>query len=150
MYRISGSINIKYDGVVLRGEGQGESPSNSTIIYGTGNTPHQRTLVYVGDRQNSNTWKKQIGKKNNIEDYYLPAGSKTITLASVDNFNIGDQIVITHPCTEAWLESIEYGVGMSGANPWEVTDRYNIVYNRYITSVNSANNTITIDAPVFF
>jgi hypothetical protein len=150
LYNISGSIHIKYDGVVLRGEGQGESPSNSTIIYGKGNLPHQRTLVYVGDRQNQNNWKKQIGKKINIEDDYLPAGSKTLVLASIENFNVGDQIVITHPCSKAWLESVEYGVGMSGAAPWEVSDRYNIVYNRYIRAIDKAKNSITIDAPLFY
>jgi len=150
MYRISGTIFIKYDGVVLRGEGQGDSPANSTIIYGTGNTPHQRTLVYVGDKKNTNNWKNAVGKKNNIENDYLPAGSKTITLASVDNLKVGDQIVLTHPCTDAWLKSIDYGVGESGAIPWEVNYRLDIVYNRYITSINSATKTITIDAPVFY
>lgn len=150
MYRVSGSIHLKYDGIVLRGEGQGDSPSNSTILFGTGNTPHQRTLVFVGDRQNNNNWKKPIGKRINIENDYLPAGSKNITLSSVDNFNVGDQIVITHPCTVAWLNAIEGGVGESRAEPWEVSERYNIVYNRYIKAVDKVNNSITIDAPLFY
>lgn len=150
LYKISGSIHLKYDGVVLRGEGQGDAPHNSTILLGIGNTPHQRTLVIVGDRQKQNNWRKPEGKRVNISNDYLPAGAKTITLETVAGFAVGQQIAIVHPATEAWLKSIDYGVGESRANPWEVTDRYNILYNRYITAIDTKNNTITVDAPIFY
>jgi hypothetical protein len=150
LYRVSGSIHLKYSGVVLRGEGQGDNPSNSTIIYGTGNTPHQRTLFFAGNRQSPNNWKEVTGSRLNIEDDYLPAGSKTIKLSSVQSLKAGDQIIIVHPATQKWLDVIEGGVGESGANPWEASNRYNIVYNRYITTVDAPKRTITIDAPLFY
>jgi len=150
LYRFSGSIELKYDGVVLRGEGQGDSPATSTILFGTGNTPNQRTLVIAGNRKSPNNWKSAIGAKVNIEDEYLPAGAKTVKLKSVDGFAPGDQVVLVHPATTAWLESIEGGVGQSGAEPWPASDRYTIVYNRYITSIDKKNKTIAIDAPLFY
>jgi hypothetical protein len=149
-YSISGSIDIPYDGVVLRGEGQGDSPATSTIIFGTDNTPHQRTLVVAGNRKSPNSWRNAVGPKINIADDYLPAGAKTVKLKTVDGFAPGDQVVLVHPATPAWIESIEFGVGQSGANPWEASGKYDIVYNRYITVVDKATNSIVLDAPVFY
>jgi hypothetical protein len=150
LYKVSGSIHLKYSGVVLRGEGQGDNPATSTIIFGTGNTPHQRTLVFAGNRQSSNNWRTAIGSRVNIEDDYLPAGSNTFKISSVDAFKTGDQIILTHPATQKWIDAIGGGVGESRADPWEVSDRYNIVYNRYITAVNPTNKTVTLDAPLFY
>lgn len=149
-YPITGTIEIPYDGVVLRGEGQGDSPANSTILYGTGNTPHQRTLVIAGNRKSSNNWRSAVGSRVNIEDDYLPTGSNTIKLSAVEAFKAGDQIIMVHPATQKWIDAIDGGVGESGADPWVASDRYNIVYNRYITAVNPLNKTITIDAPLFY
>jgi hypothetical protein len=148
-YNISGSLYLSYDGVTLRGAGQGDSPENSTIIYATGDTPSQRTVLYVGNPKNTNKWTAG-GKKVNVTDDFLPAGSKTIHLASTREFEKGDQIVVLHKATEEWLKAIGYGVGESGATPWELSSRFDIPYNRYVADVNHEDNSITLDAPIYY
>ena len=51
-YAIAGTLYVRFDGVVLRGEGEGDNPLTSTILYATGNIPAQRDvdLLWAGVR----------------------------------------------------------------------------------------------------
>lgn len=150
LYNIAGSIYLQHHGVILRGEGQGDSPVNSTILMATGNIPHQRTFIQVGYKGTANQWNNKLSSNVNIVDDYVPSGSDKITLSSVQLFSIGDQIVIQHDDTQNWLNAIEGGVGDSGAPPWTLNDNVYIVYNRYIRNIDRNTNTITLDAPVYY
>lgn len=157
-YEVNGTIRINESGIVLRGEGQGADPKTSTIIYGKGNVPHQRTIIIAGgisaNATQGSKWKEQIsGTKTDIISDTIFVGDKVFEVQDASKYSIGDNIIIYHPCTDGWLKSINYGGAHSGESgsdaedvPWKV-DAWPIVFNRYIKSING--NAITIDAPVF-
>lgn len=150
LYSISGSVYLSYSGLVLRGEGDGADPVNSTILFSTDSTKAKRTLLYVGNQEKPNKWQNCNNKQYEIAADYVPVGAKSIKLYSVEGLKPGDQIIIQHDDTELWLNALEGGVGESGADPWTLDDDLHINYNRYIVSVDSVHNTIGLDAPVFY
>ena len=152
-YEVRGTIKVSASGIVLRGEGEGENPDSNTIIYGKGNSPSKRTILIAGGGSSSK-WADQVsGTKTNIISDIILVGEKSFYVEDASSYSVGDNIIIYHPCTDAWLESIDYGGTRSddpGAEeediPWEVGSQP-IVYNRFITDI--VGNTITIDAPVY-
>lgn len=153
LYEVNGTIKINTSGIVFRGEGQGENPDSNTVIYGKGNSPNKRTIIVAGGGS-STKWKDQVsGTKTNIISDTVLVGGKIFEVENTSSYSVGDNIIIYHPCTEEWLESIDYGGTRSsdpGAEPadvpWEVGSQP-IVFNRYITNIDG--NNITIDVPVF-
>jgi len=150
LYPVSGILNVDKAGVVIRGEGEGSSPSNSTIMLATGNTPEKRTLIYLGNRTSPNDWSSKLTSNLPVQDEYLPAGTNQVRLSSSNLLSVGDQVVLRHDMTQAWLDAIEGGVGASGAAPWTLSDNHFIPYNRYITAIDRTTHTITLDAPLFY
>lgn len=148
-YPVSGSINLNKDGVIIRGEGNGNDPSTSTIFLATGTS--KRNFLVVGNNSNPNNWTTKLTPDINITDEILNAGDDTIMLETVDGLAVGDQIVVFHPKTQAWLDAIEKGVSGT-ANPWTMLSSFDldIMYNRYITEINPETKKITIDAPVYY
>jgi hypothetical protein len=150
LYRVSGILYVNKAGVIIRGEGEGSSSTNSTIILATGNTPEKRTLIYLGNRTTPNEWSSKLTSNLPVQDEYIPAGANKVRLSSSVLLNIGDQVVIRHDMTQAWLDAIEGGVGASGAAPWTLSDNHFIPYNRYITAIDRTTHTITLDAPLYY
>jgi hypothetical protein len=145
VYNVWGSIYVKYSGIVLRGAGNGEDSTVNTIIYGRGDSTHQRNLIIAGGDKSS-LWKDSVsGTKTNITTQFVPTGSRIFEVASASKYAVGDNIIIYHPCTDAWLQAVNYG-GTHDTILWQVGEEP-IVYNRRITAING--NQITIDAPVF-
>ena len=145
MYNVWGIITIKYSGVVLRGVGNGTDSTLNTIIYGRGDSTHQRNLIIAGGYKSS-LWKDSVsGTKTNITTQFVPVGSRIFDLESTSKYAVGDNIIIYHPCTDAWLQAINYG-GTHDTILWNV-DEEPIVYNRRIMAINGTQ--ITIDAPVY-
>jgi hypothetical protein len=147
-YQVNGTVKLNVEGVVLRGSGDGTNPDSSTIIYGKGNSPAQRTILIAGGGS-STSWKDQVsGTKVNITSDSVFIGSREFTVSSASAFSVGDNIIIYHPCTDAWLAAINYGgVHSTDSGAAWAAGTQPIVYNRYITKI--TGNTITIDAPVF-
>ncbi|MFC2084547.1 T9SS type A sorting domain-containing protein [Bacteroidota bacterium] len=154
IYEIHGTLEIKNSGVVLRGVGDGDNPDSNTIIYGKSNSPSKRTIMVVGGGSNTE-WEDQVsGTKTNILSDTILVGENTFDVENASRFSIGDNIIVYHPCTQEWLETIDFGGTHSedpGAEPgvdlpWSV-DSQPIVYNRYITDIDS--NKITVDVPFF-
>lgn len=150
LYPVSGILYVNKAGVVIRGEGEGASSANSTIILATGNTPEKRTLIYLGNRTSPNEWSTKLTSNLLVQDDYLPAGTNQVRLSYSNLLSIGDQVVIRHDMTQAWIDAIEGGVGASGAAPWTLSDNHFIPYNRYITAIDRATHTITLDAPLYY
>ncbi len=146
-YEIAGSLKILYSGVVLRGEGSGEDPTTSTIIYGTGTT--RRRLIDMNGTKDGQ-WSTSITNKTNITDDRVVAGSKSFHVANASAYSVGDQIAIRHPSTQAWLDAVDGGVGPVVVAEWTTADALEIVYNRYVTDVDYNTNEITVEAPVFY
>ncbi len=153
-YDVSGILRIDASGVVLRGVGDGSDTTSNTVIYATGNLPYQRTVLNAGGGEVA-LWgyNLQFPQVDIITDT-VRAGDRRFQVADPGSFNVGDNIIIVHPCTEDWLTSIDYGGTHSGEGAWEpgvdlpwAVDSTPIYYNRKIIAIDG--NTITIDAPVF-
>lgn len=156
-YRILGTLNVKYNGVVLRGEGQGADVSSNTVIFALKNeiAMRQRDVVLMGNK--SQIWgKTQVsGTKTNIINDLVPVGATVFNVENSISYKVGDHIIIYHPCTQAWVEAVDRG-GVPYPDPSAPTDpderwklnQLPIVYDRYIMAING--NQITIDAPVFY
>jgi len=155
-YNISGTVYLKYDGVVLRGVGQGADSTTSTILYAIGNLPEKRDVVVLGNPTKFVAGIKQIsGSKRYITDEKVEVGSNSFHVDNADIYRVGDRIIIYHPCTQTWVDAVDKG-GVLFPDPlapndpderWAV-NQLPIVYNRYVTAVEG--NKISIDAPVFY
>ncbi|MCB0265257.1 MAG: T9SS type A sorting domain-containing protein [Calditrichaeota bacterium] len=153
IYQIRFNLRINADGVVLRGVGDGDDPASNTILHATGNIPGKRDVIIAGGAS-STLWRDSVSATTrNITTDTVFVGDRVFEVSDASPYAVGDNIVIVHPCTEAWLAAIDYGGTHSGEPgsepediPWEV-DSQPIVFNRYITAING--NKITIDAPVF-
>jgi len=153
-YEIKGKIMLKYSGVVLRGVGNGDDPETNTILWATGNSPAERTVIIAGGGSTSR-WRDAVsGTQTDITSDTVFVGEREFEVADASAYEIGDNIIIYHPCTDAWLSTIEYGGTHSGEGdaepgvdiPWEVGSQP-LVFNRYITNIEG--NQITVDAPLF-
>ncbi|MCL1943626.1 MAG: hypothetical protein FWF54_08810 [Candidatus Azobacteroides sp.] len=152
IYDIYGTLYVKHDGIVLRGKGDDYDPTQNTIIRARGNTPKQRDVIVLGN-DSVNHWEMiKTGSKQNIITPKVNPGDFTFEVEDVRPYQVGDQIMIYHPCTDKWLKSIDYG-GVPAPFSGEEDERWTenllpIIYNRYITQIDG--NQITIDAPVFY
>lgn len=148
-YDIAGSLLIGFSGVVLRGSGQGEDPATNTVLNGLGVSPSQRRLITVGGGS-STDWNGAVsGTQTDIVSPYLPVGSRTVEVADASNFAVGDNVIVFHRSTEEWLASINFGdVANDEAGPWR-TGEIDLRYNRNVTAVNTDENKVTLDAPIF-
>ncbi len=147
-YEVTGTVYVKYDGIVIRGEG---NETTGTVIRATGDTPHQRDVIVIGNTS-QNKWNSGITGKQNITNDVVPVGAMSFTIVNASSYKTGDLIGIYHPCTAQWLQAVNYG-GVPAPGTGEEDERWTvdqlpILYHRYITAV--SGNTITIDAPVFY
>lgn len=153
-YEVRGTVRVNFDGVVLRGVGDGADPAGNTIIWATGNVPAARTVIRVGHDQPEGgyeLWKTEVpGTRADITTSLVTVGSRTFNISATDTpLVVGDNVILMHPCTQAWLDAIDGG-GTGEDPPWSVGEQP-ILYNRFITDITarSAGSRITIDAPVF-
>ena len=144
-YRVNGVLTISADGVVLRGSGDGADAASNTIIVGVGNTPSERTLITVGTGNKPGFKPEVAGTRKDIISPYVPAGSRTFEVTDASVFNIGDNIIIKHPSTAAWLDKVENG-GVATDNPWNPGE-IDLVFNRHI--INIVGNKIQVATPIY-
>ena len=144
-YSVSGVLIINSSGVVLRGSGDGEAASSNTIIKGVGNIPDERTLIRIGTNNKSGFGGQVAGTRQDIISPYIPTGSRTIEVADASVYNVGDNIIIKHPSTAAWIEAVDNG-GVGTDAPWE-PNTINLVFNRHITSIEG--NKIQVATPFY-
>ena len=138
-YEVAGTIKLQFDGVIIRGAGDGDDPATNTIIKATGDTPHQRTVLLAGGGGSTKWSDEFFGSRQDIISDTILVGEKSFEVADASFYNVGDNVIIYHPCTEQWLEAIDYGGTHSedaGAEPedvpWEVGSQP-LVFNRNIT-----------------
>ncbi|MCB9082576.1 MAG: T9SS type A sorting domain-containing protein [Lewinellaceae bacterium] len=147
IYDVSGTVTIRESGVVLRGSGNGEDPLTNTIIRGIGNTPNQRDLLRIGNGSGAN-WETAVpGSYALITNTWLPAGSRSVQVNNPDKFKIGDPVVVFQASTQEWLASINFG-STHGDDPW-APGEIDLFYYRTIVAIDSQENKITLDAPIF-
>lgn len=142
-YHVSGTITIRASGVALRGSGDGSDPATNTILRAVGNTPAGRDVIRVG---RGGTWDGvAAGTGTAIMSETVPVGSTAVRLAATRSLRPGMSVVITHPCSAAWLAAVHGGDTM-GAPPWQVGS-VPIQYLRTITAV--AGSAVTLNAPLY-
>ena len=144
-YSVSGELIINSSGVVLRGSGDGEDATSNTIIIGAGNIPDERTLIRIGTNNKSGFGGQVAGTRQDIISPYIPTGSRTIEVADASVYNVGDNIIIKHPSTAAWIAAVDNG-GVATDAPWE-PNTINLVFNRHITSIEG--NKIQVATPIY-
>ena len=147
IYEIHGTLQITESGVVLRGVGAGDNPENSTILTGVGNLPAERNIIEAGGLGLADWTAQATGTLSPITSSFIPVGSRTIKIGSPELYNSGDEVIIFHPSTDAWLASINYGATVGDA-PW-TPNQIDIFYKRTLTNVNLANGKATLDIPIY-
>jgi len=145
-YEVSGQLFIRESGMVLRGTGQEVDPAENTVIVGVGNVPALRNLIVVANIGNPSWANAVSGTRSVVTSPFVPAGSRSLQVATAELYREGDNVIITHPSTNEWLASIGFGATSTDA-PWVAGD-LDIFYNRYITDVNIPESKITLDAPI--
>jgi hypothetical protein len=153
-YEVFGTINIKFEGVVLKGVGHGIIKESNTIIVAKGNSPEQRSVVVLGGGKLT-AWKNEVANSRSfIISDSIKVGEYSFEVDNPNLYNIGDNIIIYHPCTQEWLEAIDLGGTHSDDSnaeqgvdvPWQINS-HPIVFNRNIKNIEG--NVITIDVPVY-
>ncbi|HUH33127.1 MAG TPA: hypothetical protein VLZ28_04185, partial [Daejeonella sp.] len=132
IYQVEGSLSIRANGVVLRGEGNGVT---NTVLIATKKAQHNLIVV-----QGSGSGFGEVsGSRVSVTSPYVATGSKTFEVAA-HTFNVGDNVVIQRTPNEAWIDVLnmrQYG--------WTAAT-YRTTFERRITAVNG--NTISIDIPI--
>ncbi len=146
-YYVSKTLHVR-DGVVLRGEGDGED--GTVLIYGPA-----KIGISVGGKMEVASEapaaeEKPAVVRSVITDDYVPTGSMTVTVQDPSKFKVGDFVDVQKTANQAWIDVL--GMGNIAAtrrkkNPksWK-PKQYRMVTFRYITAVNG--NKLTLNAPL--
>lgn len=144
-YQLDQPLKIRAGGVVLRGEGSGES--GATVLRAT---MHKKcTLISVGGEANDR--KEEKGTRKQITDERVPAGAKTITVESAGNFKVGDPVMVVRNTNDKWVHEVGMDEipGRPGAEErtkmWKAGPRE--AYDRTIAAIKG--NQITLDVPLY-
>jgi hypothetical protein len=156
-YRMAMPLRIQASGVVLRGEGMGDT---GTILVGTGTgrppAPPgaaagpgggpgggfgggQATLVQIAGASGISITDQS---KQLITDEYVPVGARSFRVVSAQGFKPGETVIVRRISNEDWIAAI----GMNGETPQTRWKPFNVDFDRVVTEVQG--NTITIDAPI--
>jgi hypothetical protein len=151
IYEVKTIVSMERSGVVLRGSGRSDDPAVGTILRSTSGLPTDHELgvgspLWVGGKNGD--WTTRVpNSTTTVVSPFVEAGSRRLKLRSAANFKVGDNIIIKHRCSEAWLAAIDHG-GVNLDPPWEPIEDLAIVYNRYITAIED-DDVIVVCAPVF-
>jgi hypothetical protein len=148
-YKMATPVNIQASGVVLRGEGMGDT---GTILIGTGTgrTPAPAGAAPGGRGGGQPTLVRIAGAalaiidetKQIVADDYVPVGSRTIKMESARGFKLGDTVIVRRIGNQDWVDAM----GMNGQTPASRWRPFNVDWDRVVVDVQG--NTITIDAPI--
>ena len=150
-YNVDGTLNLIYDGVILRGEGNCFSDNDSTVLYGRNAAEKAKRLILMGNSSAHNWGNGKGDAQVNIVTQKVMPGDYSFQVEDASTYQAGDLICIKYPITTAWLEAVWYG-GNTKRNTdesmkWKIKD-IDMSYHRYVTKVEG--NMIEVDAPVFY
>jgi len=147
IYEIAGTIRIPVSGIVLLGVGnQGESRGN-TVLKAVGNTPEQRNVVIMG-HPNSKSWKSVLPQFTvAITNEFLPMSSRSIQVADLDFFRVGQTVIVRMFSTQKWLDSVNGG-DTATDEPWKVGE-IDLYYKRQIIAIDTLEQKLVLDVPIY-
>lgn len=150
-YRMAMPVTISASGVVLRGEGMGDT---GTILIGTG-TGRPATPAPTGGPGGGGGMRPTLvqiagaappalneASKRAVADERVPVGARRFRVASAKAFRRGDTVIVRRIGNQAWIDEL----GMNSDTPGGRWQPFNIEWDRVITDVQG--DTITIDAPI--
>jgi hypothetical protein len=140
-YRLATPLRIQAGGVVLRGEGMGDT---GTVLVATGTGPAiggggQSTLVLIGGA--SGIAAKDDSRRA-VADEYVPVGARSFRVASAAGVRPGQTVIVRRMGNQAWIDA----VGMNGETPASRWRPFNVEWDRVVVDVQGT--TITVDAPL--
>jgi hypothetical protein len=147
-YRMAAPLRIQTGGVVLRGEGMGDT---GTILIGTGTGRTgaggpggpggggQGSLVVIGGASGVTTREET---RQTVTDDYVPVGARTFRVTSAQAFKPGDAVIVRRIGNQDWIDA----VGMNGETPASRWRPFNVDWDRVVVDVRQ--NSITVDAPI--
>jgi hypothetical protein len=145
-YRIATPLRIQASGVVLRGEGMGDT---GTVLIGTGTGRPEGgppggggaagTLVVIAGASGAAA---REDTRRAVVDEYVPVGARRFRVASARGFGAGDTVIVRRIGNQAWIDA----VGMNGETPASRWRPFDIEWDRVIVDVEG--DTITVDAPL--
>lgn len=146
-YKMATPITIQASGVVLRGEGMGDT---GTILIGTGNPRANapagrgfgRTLPTLVKIAGSAGWVATEESEQRVTADYVPVGTRSIPVASTRRFKAGDTVIVRRIGNQDWINTM----GMNGTTPATTWKPFNVEWDRVVVDVQG--NTILIDAPI--
>ena len=137
-FRVRGQILMRASGVVLRGAGP-----DKTVVIADGVA--RRALIEVGATSAARTAEPIAVTKD------VPAGARELHLSDVRGMKPGAEIVVTRPSTAEWVAAIGMtnlpGKFANLLQDWKPGSR-NLSWDRTVVAVHTANNTVTLDAPI--
>jgi hypothetical protein len=143
-YSLEKPIYINASGVVLRGEGMGDT---GTILFGkiakdNQGPPFRRpALINIGGESGTVSLEDT---RQSITDNYVAVGTATFSVKSAKSFKPGDHVLVRRFGNQDWINAIGEDSVAVGRYRWKP---FAIDYDRTIMKI--SNNIITVDAPVF-
>jgi hypothetical protein len=133
LYDIADQIKINASGIVLRGEGYGDT---GTIVRARGTD--QRALISIAGTGSV----LPTGPTYSILDKTVPAGTNSFRVNSTAGLSVGDSIFLTRPSTAEWIHDI----GMDQLDiPWTAGSK-NLKWERTVTRIEG--NRVFVDTPL--
>jgi hypothetical protein len=140
------ALHMRYSNVVLRGDGPGK-----TFLFNDEPFMRYRHVVLVSPEAAPPdydfegdffvSWHDAEDEEVAVAED-LPGPTRTVPLESVEDFEVGERIVVRQDATEAWIA--EHGMTGVWPPPEELKGQ---VYYRVIEGVDRERNTITLDIP---
>lgn len=147
-YLVDSTINMPYDGVIIRGSGRESDTLTSTVLHCENAIERAINLIYLGS-PDANRWGNGDGpNKTNLTTSKVMPGDYDFEVEDASAYAVGDLICLKYPTTESWLAAVHYGGNTGSYKSYWSSDNVDMSYHRYITAIDG--NKITVDAPVFY
>lgn len=139
-YKVYGSLYLKKDGVVLRGEGDGYEEGEKMTHLQAARYNTADFIVICGTKDKV----EDTSASMNIIDEYVPVGRFWVTVSDPERFRVGEDVIVFRPGTQKWISDIRMDQ-IPGEAPWS-PGGYNMISERRITNIEG--NVIYFDNPI--
>ena len=145
-YYINGGLHLT-SGVVLRGEGDGES---GTVLVVRNPKGAAITLGWKAEEASAPSASSSPVFTTRITDTYVPVGSKSLHVKDVGPFKVGQYVRVIKTANQAWIDTLGMGDPGGGksrrkSKPW-TPKAYRLHHIRQITAIDG--NRLTFKAPL--
>lgn len=140
VYRLNGTLRIRANGIILRGEGQ---EKDGTVLIAT--KPEEHTLISISGEGRP---KELPDTRRPITNKYVPVGARSFSIDDASCFNIGDQVIVYRPSTAEWIKALgmdRIAMRHDGVRQWTPGSK-DLRFFKEIIAIQ--DNLITLDSPM--